>query len=188
VILAAAILVSVLIGLARGGKLQNLASVPFRWGWLAVAAFGLQIYLIYFPEQVDVRLISLRLGLLALSYALLIVVIWQNRELPGLVILGVGLIANVAVMLLNGGYMPITMEALSQAGLAHNAQNTVNGVRVLFSKDIVLTHESTIAWWLSDVFVLPPPFPIPSIFSIGDVLVALGGFRFVQKCMRADKA
>ena len=187
-ILAAAILVAIVIGLARGGRLQHLASVPFRWGWLALVAFGLQIYLIYFPEQVGAEFASLRVYVLVLSYALLITVIWQNRKLPGLWLLAVGLAANLAVMLLNGGYMPITLEALSQAGFAHNAQRATDGVHVLFSKDIVLAHEATLAWWLSDIFVLPPPFPIPSIFSVGDVLVALGGFWFLQECMRKDQA
>jgi len=148
----------------------------------------LQIYLIYFPEQAGAGLVSLRLSFLVLSYALLIAVIWQNRKLPGLWVLGVGLVANLAVMLLNGGYMPITLEALSQAGLAHNAQTSANGAHVLSSKDIVLTRDATLAWWLSDMFVLPPPFPIPTVFSLGDVLIALGGFWFLQKCMRMDQA
>jgi hypothetical protein len=186
-ILAAAILVAVVIGLARGGSLQRLASVPFRWGWLALVAFGLQIYLIYFPDQSGAEFVSLRLSLLVLSYALLVAVIWQNHTLPGLWLLGVGLVANLAVMLLNGGYMPITSEALSQAGFVHSAQTTADGMHVLFSKDIVLARDATRAWWLSDIFVLPPPFPIPSVSSIGDLLVALGAFWFLQQSMRADQ-
>jgi hypothetical protein len=186
-ILAAAILVGIAIGLARGGRLQRLASVPLRWGWMALVAFGLQIYLIYFPQQASAEFVSLRLVVLVLSYIFLIAVIWQNRRLPGLWLLAAGLFANLAVMLLNGGYMPITLEALSQAGFAHNAQRTADGVRVLFSKDVVLDRDATVAWWLSDIFVLPPPFPIPSIFSVGDVLVALGGFWFLQKCMRGEQ-
>jgi hypothetical protein len=114
-------------------------------------------------------------------------VIWQNRKLPGLWLLAVGLAANWTVMLLNGGYMPITQEAVSQAGFAHNTLRTADGVHVLFSKDVVLDHDATLAWWLSDIFVLPPPFPIPSVFSAGDVLIALGGFWFLQEYMRRDQ-
>ena len=187
-ILAAAILIGIVVGLARGGKLQPLANAPFHWGWLALVAFGLQIYLIYFPEQVGGEFVILRLSLLVLSYALLMAVIWQNRKLPGLWLLGIGLVANLAVMLLNGGYMPITLEALSQAGFAHSAQTTPDGTHVLFSKDIVLTRDATLAWWLSDIFVLPPPFPIPTVASFGDLLIALGAFWFLQKSMRVDPA
>jgi hypothetical protein len=186
-ILAAAVLVAVIIGLVRGGSPERLANLPFRSGWIALIAFGLQIYLIYFPEPVSAGLLSPRVGLLVVSYALLLVVIWQNRALPGVWLIGTGLIANFAVMILNGGYMPITPEALAQAGFAHNAQSAAAGARVFATKDIVLSHDATIAWWLSDIFVLSPPFPISTAFSAGDVLVALGAFWFLQNGMRVER-
>jgi hypothetical protein len=186
-ILAAAVSVAVIIGLVRGGSLQRLASIPLRWGWVALIAFGLQIYLIYFPESVSAGLASPRVGLLVLSYALLISVIWQNRALPGIWIIGAGLVANFAVMMLNGGYMPITAEALTQVGRARNVLSSETGARVFATKDIVLSRDATVAWWLSDIFVLPPPFPIPSVFSFGDGLIALGAFWFLQEGMRVAR-
>jgi len=185
-ILAAAILVAVIVGLVRGGNLQRLAQLPFRWGGVALVAFGLQIYLIYFPEPVGAGLVSLRVGLLVLSYALLAGVIWQNRALPGIWLIGLGLAANLAVMLLNGGYMPITPQALAQVGHTRNALSSEAGARVSATKDIVLPRDATVAWWLSDIFVLPPPFPLPSVFSLGDMLIALGAFWFLQDGMRVD--
>ena len=187
-ILAAAVLVAVIVGLARGGSLQRLAELPLRWAWVALLAFGLQIYLIYFPESVSAGLVSPRVGLLVLSYLLLFAVIWQNRSLPGVWLMGVGLLSNFSVMILNGGYMPITLEALTRAGFAHTALGTQAGARVLATKDIILPRDATVAWWLSDIFVLPPPFPIPSVFSIGDTLIALGIFWLVQSGMRATRA
>ena len=187
-ILAAAVLVAVIVGLVRGGSLQRLASLPFRLGWLALVAFGLQIYLIYFPEPVGAGLLSIRVGVLMLSYLLLLVGIWQHRALPGIWLIGAGLIANFAVMILNGGYMPITPDALAQAGFAHAALSTQVGARVLATKDIVLPRDATIAWWLSDIFVLPPPFPIATVFSAGDGVIALGAFWFLQNGMRVGRA
>ncbi len=187
-ILAAAVLGAVIVGLVRGGSLQRLADLPLRWAWVALVAFGLQIYLIYFPEPISAGLVSPRVGLLVLSYLLLFAVIWQNRTLPGVWLIGVGLLSNFSVMILNGGYMPITLEALTQAGFAHTALGTEAGARVLATKDIILTRDATVAWWLSDIFVLPPPFPIPSVFSIGDALIALGIFWLVQSGMRVTRA
>ena len=187
-ILAAAVLVAVIIGLARGGSFQRLAGLPFRLGWVALVAFALQIYLIYFPEPVSAGLFSLRVVILMLSYALLLAVIWQNRALPGVWVIGAGLIANLTVMILNGGYMPVTPEALAQAGFAHSALSPEAGARVLATKDIVLSRDATVAWWLSDIFVFPPPFPIPTVISAGDALIALGAFWFLQNGMRADRA
>ncbi len=183
-ILAVAILGAVLIGLLRGGSLRHLAALPVRWGGVAIAAFALQLYLIYFPEPKSTGLVSLHVGVLVLSYVLLFGVIWKNRALPGVWVIGTGFLSNLAVMMLNGGYMPITAEALAQVGHTRNALGTEAGARIRGTKDILLPRQATVAWWLSDIFVLPPPFPIPSVFSIGDVLIALGAFWLVQSGMR----
>lgn len=186
-ILAAAVLSAVLIGLIRGGRLERLADLPLRWAWIALVAFGLQIYLIYFPEPVNEGLLSPRVGVLIFSYALLFAVIWQNRALPGVWWIGAGFLSNFAVMMLNGGYMPITAEALAQVGHTRNILSPEVGARIRATKDIVLPRDQTIAWWLSDIFVLPPPFPIPSVFSVGDALIALGAFWLIQNGMCANK-
>jgi hypothetical protein len=160
--------------------------LPLRWGGLALLAFGLQIFLIYFPEPSSDGL-SLRIGFLILSYLMLFAVIARNRALPGVWVIGAGLLANFSVMMLNGGYMPITREALAQIGDTHGILGPGAGARVQASKDIVLGPEATVAGWLADIFVVPPPFPIPSVFSAGDVLIALGVFWLVQYGMRAGE-
>ncbi|MBM3302525.1 MAG: DUF5317 family protein, partial [Deltaproteobacteria bacterium] len=38
-------------------------------------------------------------------------------------------------------------------------------------------------WELSDIFVLPPPFPLPTAFSLGDALIAGGVFLLLQKAV-----
>ena len=186
-ILAAAVVGAVLIGLARGRRLRQLANLPLRWAWIALIAFGLQIYLIYFPEPVSEGIFSSRVIVLMFSYVLLFVVIWRNRALPGVWLIGLGFLSNFAVMLLNSGYMPITPEALAQVGHSRNILSPEPGARVRATKDIVLPRDQTIAWWLSDILVLPPPFPIPSVFSLGDVAIALGAFQLIQNGMFTDE-
>jgi hypothetical protein len=186
-ILAAAILSAVLIGLARGGRLGQLANLPLRWAWIALVAFGLQIYLIYFPEPVSEGISSPRVIVLIFSYALLFAIVWKNRALPGFWLIALGFLSNFAVMLLNGGYMPITPEALAQVGHSRNILSPEPGARVRATKDIVLPGDQTTAWWLSDILVLPPPFPIPSVFSLGDVAIALGAFQLIQYGMSTDE-
>lgn len=187
-ILAAAVLCAVLIGLVRGGSLRQLGELPLRWGWVALVAFGLQIYLIYFPEPVGQGLASWHVGILMLSNMLIFVVLWQNRRLAGVWMIGAGFLANFGVMLLNGGYMPITADALAQVGHSRNILSVETGSRVRATKDIVLPREATTLWWLSDIFVLPPPFPIPSVFSLGDLMIALGAFWLIQQTMVVKKS
>ncbi len=182
-ILAVSVLLAVLVGLLRRGSLRSLAQLPLRFGWVAVLAFGLQVYLIYFPDPVGQGLLSLHVLILVTSYLLLLWFIWQNRRLPGMILFVAGLVANLSVMLLNGGFMPITREALVQVGHIRNVQAAASNARVVATKDVVLPHEATVFWWLSDIFVLPPPFPLPTVFSIGDLLIALGTFWLIQSAM-----
>ncbi len=182
-ILIAAFVLSIAWGLAQRGTLRAVASLPLRWGGIALLAFALQIYLIYFPEARAEGLLSTRVLILIASYLLLFGVIWKNRALPGVWLIGAGLAANFAVMLANGGYMPITREALASVGHLQNATSTEAGARVLATKDVVLRREQTQLWFLSDIFIAPPPFPIPSVFSMGDILIAVGVFLLVQRAL-----
>jgi hypothetical protein len=129
-ILAAAVASAVLIGLARGGTLRRLANLPLRWAWVALVAFGLQIYLIYFPEPVSEGITSPRVIVLMFSYMLLLAVVWQNRALPGLWLIGFGLLSNFAVMFLNGGYMPITADAPPKISSCHTIKRSLGGWRI----------------------------------------------------------
>jgi zinc transporter ZupT len=48
---------------------------------------------------------------------------------------------------------------------------------------LLLPSEETALWALSDIFIIPPPFPVASAFSLGDILVAGGAFIFLQRAM-----
>ena len=51
------------------------------------------------------------------------------------------------------------------------------------SKDIILSREATRLWFLSDVLVLGKPFPLPTVFSLGDVFLMLGACVLLQSIM-----
>jgi len=170
---------SLVIALLRGGKLVNLGTLRFRVGWLAFVALLLQVLVVYLPFGNTGTEWSTQSLLLVGSYALLIGVVVANRELPGLWILGVGLALNLAVMIANGGFMPVAEETLRRAGLLHLATSTESGARLLSSKDILLPREETRLWFLGDVFSLPAP--LSTAYSIGDILLAIGAFILFQR-------
>jgi len=90
---------------------------------------------------------------------------------------------NLLVVLANGGFMPVTLEALRRAGLVHLALGLEPGSRLVATKDILLPRQDTRLWILSDIFVIPPPLPFNTIFSLGDFFLALGAFTFFQCAM-----
>lgn len=183
-ILLAALVVSVAVALLRGGRLERLAELPLRWGWLALVAFALQVAVIYFPQPRREGWGDGHIWLLLVSYSLLGVVAWRNRKVAGMPLIGLGLLLNLAVMVANGGYMPVTPEALQRAGLTGLALGSEPGARLSATKDILLLREQTALWVLSDIFVIPPPWPLRTIFSPGDVLLAVGVFVLFQQALR----
>jgi len=183
-ILLVAILVSVTIALLRGGRFVALTKVPLQWGLLAVAAFAVQALFIYqTPSSTALGVWGWQELLFVGSHLLLLIAVWVNRHLVGVKLIGLGLLLNLVVMVANGGWMPITPEAIIKVGHAGLVPSLASGVRVPSSKNIILSPGETRLGFLSDVFVLPRPFPVPSVFSIGDVLVALGVFFLIQNAM-----
>ena len=183
-ILAVAILVSVVIALLEGGQFSALADVPLRYGGLAVAAFAVQVFFIYqTPSQIAPGVWHWHALLLVGSYLLLMGTVWINRHSHGIKLIGLGLLLNLVVMVANGGWMPVTPEAVISAGHADLVPSLASGMRIYSSKDIILLREETRLWVLSDILVVPRPFPVPSVSSIGDVLVALGTFVFIRNGM-----
>ncbi|NIV37679.1 MAG: hypothetical protein GWN58_52170, partial [Anaerolineae bacterium] len=87
---------------------------------------------------------------------------------------GLGVLCNLAVILTNGGFMPITPETLVRINPGSTLDQWTVGFHYGNSKDVILLAQDTFLWVLSDMLVLPPPFPWPTAFSIGDLLIAAG--------------
>jgi hypothetical protein len=180
-ILLLALAVALLVAFLRGGSLRNLADFNLKWGWLAGLALAIQIVAVYWAT--GDRYLYLQRGALVVSSLLLLPVVWRNRRSPGLSLIGLGLALNLAVIGANGGFMPITPEAVARIERQHLVVDLDGMKRMSGSKGIVLPREETALWPLSDILVIPPPFPIASAFSLGDVLVAAGAFMFLQRAM-----
>lgn len=183
-ILLAGVVISIAIALLRGGRLTGVARIPLRWGALAVAAFAIQTLFIYqTPSHRSIGVWGWQELLFVASHVLLLGAVWANRRLPGVKWIGLGLLLNLLAMVANGGWMPVGPQAVVRAGHTGLVPSLDSGTRVYSSKNIVLPPEETTLWYLSDIFVLAKPFPVPSVFSIGDVLAAVGGFLLIQQAM-----
>jgi hypothetical protein len=118
--------------------------------------------------------LAVQQSLFLLSQLLLLVFVWQNRRLTGIQILGLGVLCNLLVTVSNDGFMPVAPETLVRINPGSTLSQWPLGYHYGGSKDIILPRVRTDLWLLSDILVLPPPFPWPTAFSLGDALIAIG--------------
>ncbi|HYE83858.1 MAG TPA: DUF5317 domain-containing protein, partial [Clostridia bacterium] len=86
---------------------------------------------------------------------------------------------NFLVIMLNGGQMPVSGEAMQGIGLMDNMLAVRDGKIITHT----LIDSQTVFKYLGDIFVLGKPYPRPKVFSIGDVIMALGIFIYIQDIM-----
>ena len=133
-ILLLAVVAAVFIALARGGRFSALVNVPVRWGLLPILAFAVQALFIYqAPGQKQNGVWSWQEYLFLTSHLLLLITVWANRALPGMLWVGIGLLLNLAVMAANGGWMPVAPEAVIKAGYSGLATSLEAGMRPYLS-------------------------------------------------------
>jgi uncharacterized protein DUF5317 len=173
VVLALPFLIGVLVALPLGGRLRTLGQIHVCWVGLIYLALAFQIAAFpgrsmpwTTPEGAAVRL-------WIASDTILLAVMLRNIRLPGVALVGVGLLMNLAAILANAGHMPVLPSALRDAGLHYSVS--------MNSK--VIAHPALA--WLVDRWAAPRWIPLANVFSAGDVVIAVGGFILALCVMRA---
>lgn len=174
-ILAVAVALGLLVSLMRyrTKAIDRIAALPLRSAWLALLALVLQFPLLRAPFG-ETQQVALQQALFLISHLLLLVFVWRNRGMVAVQIIGLGVVWNLAAILANSGFMPIAPETLVQINPGSTLEQWPAGLHYGYSKDIILARPETNLWLLSDILVLPPPFPWPTAFSLGDLLLVTG--------------
>ena len=173
------IIISIIIGLLRNGKLSSLSQVSLKRIELILLAFLIQAGLIFLGSRKIGFVINYSSYALAFSYVVLLIAVWYNEKLKGMKIIALGIAFNFIVIMVNGGHMPILLGSLYKAGLNDIALILKEGSHVTNT----LISEKTLFRFLADVIPLPPPFPAPSVISVGDFLLFYGVFSLIQNAM-----
>lgn len=151
-----AIVAGLVFGLVTGGKITNLALLRFRWPWLILAAVAARAAVLLTPlNRVDGTQYVYVIALAA-------IVAWtiaHFKRLPGVWLVTAGTLLNLLVIVANGARMPVAPEAA--ASLARHG--TFGPYAVMGAH----TNLNPLGDWI----VL---YPVPEVYSIGDVAIALG--------------
>jgi hypothetical protein len=171
VILAAAVPIGLLVGALVRGSLDNLSTLRLRWPWLAVA--GLAFQAVLFTQSGATLAGSAGPALYVVSTAVVLVAVLRNLRLTGMPLVALGSLSNLAAVVANGGVMPTTAAAMAAAGLDGPGPYTNSAVLA-----------NPLLAPLTDVFAIPAGVPLANVFSVGDVLIAVGIVAVIAMAMR----
>ena len=175
-----AVIIGVILGYLRRGRIRHLASLQLRsWGLVVIA---LLIQLAIFPLFSEQPLFPYATAFLHfLSYGLIFLFLFHNHHVRSFCLVGLGSFLNLLVISLNGGYMPSSLTALERSGAkevaAHLLEKGVHGNVILMSGETSLN-------FFGDFLYLPWRQPFVSAFSIGDLLLALGLIGLIAQGMK----
>ncbi len=177
------IIISIIIGLLRKGKLSSLSQISLKRTELLVLAFLIQAGLTFLGSRKIEFVLNYSSYVLGFSYVVLLIAACYNKALKGMKIITLGIAFNFMVIVANGGRMPISLGGLYKAGLSD--------IAIILSEGSHVTHtlitEKTLFRFLADVIPLSPPFPDPSVVSVGDFLMFFGVFSLIQNAMLKEE-
>jgi hypothetical protein len=170
-----ALVVGLGIGLLLGGQASRLGELKIRYAWLCV--LGLAVQLLLFSDADTQRIGDLGVPIYVVSTFAVAAGGAAHYRIPGMAVVALGALSNLAAIVANGGYMPTTAAALAAAGFAEKTG---------YSNSALLPDPKLP--WLTDIFAMPPWIPAHNVFSVGDVLIGLGVVIVIVTAMRRPTA
>lgn len=163
-----AVLLGVVVAIIRRSELAALAALRFRGLWFCFLAFGLKLILFSFGAHGSQFIVAYGVWLQLAITVILLGLVAANLHLPGMPVVLIGLLANLLVIVANGGRMPVTtaaMQATEQSGLIPILQRHEDPGHLLVDANTRLP-------WLADW--IPLEALNHKVVSPGDILAALG--------------
>lgn len=186
------LLLAVIIGLAatlvRARLTHRTLKMPhIHWEWLVFVSVVPQLLAFNVPYTARLIPDNLIPAIQIISMSVLIIFAMGNFFLPGFWALFTGLLSNFIVILINGGWMPISLETVKQLSPSRPDDFWKVGARLGYTKDRIFLASDINLAWLSDRFTLPPGLPQNLAFSVGDVIISIGAIFLLWSLSREEK-
>jgi hypothetical protein len=167
-----ALVIGVILGLVLGGRPAGLGNLRFRWSGVMLA--GLLVQVVLFSDAVAERIGALGPSIYVASTGLVLAAVVVNRSIPGMAIVALGAMSNLAAIVANGGYMPAARSAL--AALGKSDPTTYSNSAII---------DQPTLGPLTDIFAMPSWLPFATVFSVGDMLIVVGVVTTIVLAMRS---
>lgn len=173
------LVIGIVFGLVAGYLRARLHKRPYSLPViqrveLAFWAFVPQALTFFVPQTGRFASYGWDVYVLPITLSILVLFVWFNRHLSGFWLLGLGLLLNLAVIVANGGLMPISPETLM---IIHGTQSQEVAIsNNIGSKGVILPTEEIRLEWLADRFTVPDQLPIQFAYSLGDAFLVIGAF------------
>ncbi|MGN6799902.1 MAG: DUF5317 family protein [Gaiellaceae bacterium] len=170
-VLALPVGLGVLLGLAARGSLRAMGTLRLRRVELFYLALALQVVAFPFPFLPWTTNDQVATTMWLASYAMLGAAAIANRGIIGVPVIAAGMASNVIAVVANGRHMPALPQALRAA-----------------HKNYVVHFNSAASAsprvpWLVDRWAVPRWIHLGNVYSIGDVVIAVGVVLVVVAAM-----
>ncbi|MFZ7133958.1 MAG: DUF5317 domain-containing protein [Eubacteriales bacterium] len=176
------LIIGIIIGFIRKGNLNNLAQLHIQFLPLIILSFLIQIS-IYVGYRMDISILkSYDILLHFISYIILFAGLMSNFHNKWFIVITLGVIGNFMVIFLNGGKMPVSLDAAAIIGMTDSLEPLL---KVRGGTHQIL-NASTIFPFLADVIPIALPEPanfMNNIYSIGDFILYSGTMGLLQSAM-----
>ncbi len=165
-----AIVIGLVLGLALGGRWLALGTISIRWAPMILVGFLAQVVL--FSDAVASRVGDAGPLLYVVSTLMVGVAVARNLRIPGMPLIVLGAVSNMAAILANNGFMPASPAVLASLG---------KGAPTIYSNSAVIAQPALEL--LTDRFALPRWLPFANVFSLGDILIGAGVLTLIVVTM-----
>lgn len=156
------IIIGIVIALLlKRNPISILLHIKLRVPYLIIGSFLIQIILAVVAAKTHEQYPMI----LILTFAGIIASLFLNRHLTGVKWILAGTVLNMLALLLHGGMMPVSENAMRIAGLEDLGFDSDSRHRLM---------ETSLFWWLGDWIPLITPIGTNYVISLGDLVVGIG--------------
>lgn len=161
-----ALLIGILIGMIRKGRVTNLSELQIR-GWVFVVIGALIQFVPIFLNKFEV-LPEYHIYFPFAALIMMVGVMVANLDKKGVWLLLIGGILNTIAIAMNNFKMPVDLNGLRFAGLDAVAETIADGSVINYIDSSIVDNFSR---FLGKIIAVPDIYPFAKVLSIGDLLM-----------------